>query len=49
MFILMTKSKKNLEEALEFVKKSDDEVEPMTNNDTFKIPQIKIKATHITT
>lgn len=31
------------------VKKSDDEVEPMTNNDIFKIPQIKIKATHITT
>ena len=49
MFVYMTKEKKDLDQIFELVKKSDDEVQPMTNNDIFKIPQIKIKTTHITT
>ncbi len=42
MFILMAKQKYSLEDVFEMVQKSDDKAEPMTKDDVFKIPQMKI-------
>lgn len=48
MFLLMTKAKKNLEEVFEMVRNSSEELESITKGDVFKLPQLNIKATHIT-
>lgn len=47
MFAIMTKTKFNLDQVFDAVRKSDEQADPITKNDVFKIPQINICAQHI--